>query len=386
MRNWIRIGCVVLAAVLVGGVFVGLYTAFSGWGASSGGGAAAGNPLATPSSLEDLIVGFYLQQHQSELTSPAGDNPADVTFTVRAGELPADIAAHLSAAGLIHDSDLFVRLVKYKHVDSNIQAGDYVLRQTMTMDEIVEALQHGRAKTVSIVIRPGWRAEQVAEYLSGLGLANYNSGRFLQTVRSSAYDYSFLRDRPKGASSSLEGFLFPETYNMPIDIQMDGLISLILGTFDQRFTANLRREAASAKLTIFEVVTLASIVEREAVVPDERPLIASVYLNRLKKKQLLQADPTVQYALGFQPATRQWWKTPISLDEYQHVDSPYNTYVHAGLPPGPICSPSLASMIAVLEPASTDYYYFLAKGDGTHAFAKTFEEHQQNLVKYGYSK
>src|SRR5574341_617250 len=141
---------------------------------------------------------------------------------------------------------------------------------------------------------------------------------------------------------------------------------------------------SSAKLTMFEVVTLASIVEREAAVPSERPVIASVYLNRLKKKLLLQADPTVQYAMGYQAASKQWWKTPITLEEYQHVDSPYNTYLHPGLPPGPICNPSLASSTAVLEPAQTEYLYFVGKGDGSHVFAKTYEEHQQNLQKYGY--
>ncbi len=146
----------------------------------------------------------------------------------------------------------------------------------------------------------------------------------------------------------------------------------------------MRKQAAAAKMTLYEIVTLASIVEREAAVASERPMIASVYLNRLKKKQLLQADPTVQYALGFQPASKQWWKSPVSLDEYQNVKSPYNTYLNGGLPPGPICSPALDSIRSVLEPAQTDYYFFLAKGDGSHVFSKTYKEHQQNMVKYGY--
>jgi UPF0755 protein len=146
----------------------------------------------------------------------------------------------------------------------------------------------------------------------------------------------------------------------------------------------MRKQAAASKMTLYEVITLASIVEREAAVPSERPMIASVYLNRLKKKQLLQADPTVQYALGYQTSNSKWWKSPISLDEYQNVKSPYNTYINAGLPPGPICSPSLDSIRAVLEPAQTDFYFFLGKGDGSHVFSKTYEEHQQNMTKYGY--
>jgi UPF0755 protein len=214
-------------------------------------------------------------------------------------------------------------------------------------------------------------------------LTNFSKDQFLQAVKNGKYDYAFLRDRPKGALTSIEGFLFPETYNVPFDVPVDTLVTLMLSTFDQRVTDKMRQQAAAAKMTLYEVVTLASIVEREAVVPNERPTIASVYLNRLKKKMYLQSDPTVQYALGYQPATKQWWKTPVTLEEFLQVDSPYNTYLRAGLPPGPICNPSLASLTAVLEPAQTDYLYFYSRGDGTHAFAKTYEEHQQNQEKYG---
>ena len=163
----------------------------------------------------------------------------------------------------------------------------------------------------------------------------------------------------------------------------DALIKLFLDTFNQRVTDQMRQQAAADQMTFYEIVTLASIVEREAVVPEERPIIASVFLNRLKKKMPLQADSTAQYVIGYQPATRQWWKSPVTIDELTGAASPYNTYLHPGLPPGPICNPSLATIMAALQPAQTDYLYFFAKGDGTHAFAKTYEEHQQNQQKYG---
>jgi UPF0755 protein len=343
-----------------------------------------GTPFPTAMALEDIPLGLYLQQHQADLNVPASSDPTPVTFSVVLGQLPAQVADRLQAQGLIKDADLFVKWVKYRHVGEKIQAGEYILRRTMTIDEIAEALQHGRAKMITIIIRPGWRAEEIADYLDTLGLSSYDKGRFLQLVKNPSYDYGFLRDRPKGSPASLEGFLFPDTYNVPFDVPMDALLTVMLNTFDQRVTDKMRQEAASAKMTIYEAVTLASIVEREAAVPGERATIASVYLNRLKKKQYLQADPTVQYAMGFQAATKQWWKSPVSLDEYQNVNSPYNTYLHGGLPPGPICSPSLASITAVLEPDQTDYLYFLGKGDGSHVFAKTYEEHQQNMQKYGY--
>lgn len=383
-RKLIGLVIVLVAFALVVGVFVFLYKALEPQSDSSGTVLVTGQTFPTPISVEDIPLGIYLQQHQADLTAPAGTDPTPVNFTVLAGELPADVAKKLEGQGIIKDSDLFVQWVKYRHVGTKIQAGDYVLRRTMTIDEIAEALQHGQAKTIAITIRPGWRAEEVAEYLATLGLANYNKDRFLQTVKDGRTDYAFLRDRPKNAPGSLEGFLFPETYNVPFDVPMDTLLTMVLNTFDQRVTDKMRQEASAAKMTLYEVITLASIVEREAAVPGERATIASVYLNRLKKKQYLQADPTVQYAMGYQTATKQWWKSPVTLDEYQNVNSPYNTYLKAGLPPGPICSPSLAAIVAVLEPAQTDYLFFLGKGDGSHVFAKTYEEHQQNMLKYGY--
>ncbi len=384
LRNMLRLLVVLIAFAMVVGVFVFIYTAMTPTNREPSGVFATGKPFPTAASFEDLPLAFYLQLKQSDLDTPAGTDATPVMFTITPGELPADVAAHLQDEGLIKDADLFVKWVKYLHVGNRIQAGDFVLRRNMALNEIIEALQHGRAKTVTFTIRPGWRAEEVAEYLQTTGLSNYSKELFLQSIKNGKSDLALLQDRSKGAPSSLEGYLFPETYNVPFDTSVDGLLTLVLGTFDQRVTDNMRKQAAASKMTLYEVVTLASIVEREAAVPSERPMIASVYLNRLKKKQLLQADPTVQYALGYQTATSKWWKSPISLDEYQNVKSPYNTYMNAGLPPGPICSPSLDSIRAVLEPAQTDYFFFLGKGDGSHVFSKTYEEHQQNMAKYGY--
>ena len=156
----------------------------------------------------------------------------------------------------------------------------------------------------------------------------------------------------------------------------------MLDTMQSRLPAGWEGMAAAQNLNFYQVLTLASIVEREAVVAEERPIIASVYLNRIKKYMYLQADPTVQYAMGFQPESGQWWKTPVTLEEYQNVNSPYNTYLYPGLPPGPICSPGASSIVAVLQPAQTSYLFFLARGDGTHVFAETWEEHQRNVQQY----
>ena len=159
-----------------------------------------------------------------------------------------------------------------------------------------------------------------------------------------------------------------------------------LDTFGQRVLPLFEevQAAGDTRLSLHEVLTLASIVEREAVVAEERPAIAGVYLNRLAAGMRLDADPTVQYAMGYQPAAEQWWKTPVFLEEYSSVDSLYNTYLYAGLPPGPIAAPGLSSIRAVLYPAQHDYLYFVAipDGSGRHVFATTFAEHEENVRRY----
>jgi UPF0755 protein len=205
----------------------------------------------------------------------------------------------------------------------------------------------------------------------------------MRLVQQGRFDYDFLRSRPAGAS--LEGYLFPDTYQVSPDVTAADLIQRMLRTFDQRVASQMRQQAAARGLTVHQWVTLASIVEREAVIASERPVIASVYLNRLELGMKLDADPTVQYALGYQAQTRSWWKRPLLLEDLE-VKSPYNTYKNPGLPPGPIANPGLASLRAVVEAPDTDYYYFVANkqaGDGSHVFARTIEEHQRNIARYG---
>ncbi len=331
----------------------------------------------------DLYYAFQLQQAGDKLTQPAGTDNKEATFTVESGELPADIAVRLEREGYITDSDVFVTLLKCRHASELIQAGDHVLRKNMTMDEVVLSLERGTQRGITITIRPGWRAEQIADYLSTLNLPQFNKDEFLRLVKAGNFDYDFLQDRPKDASSSVEGFLYPETYNVLQSITPEQLINRFLTEFGKRITPDMRQKAADEHLTLYEVITLASIVEREDVVQEEAPTIASVYMNRINKKMALNADPTVQYALGYDKKTGKWWPT-IPLEQYGKVNSPYNTYIYAGLPPGPICEPSLNSIQAALEPATTDYFYFLAKGDGGHAFARTLQEQNANLSKYGY--
>ena len=190
-----------------------------------------------------------------------------------------------------------------------------------------------------------------------------------------------MNELPPG--SGLEGFLFPSTYDFALAANAHDVVQRLLAAFDQHYQNEILPKLAATGLTLREVVILASIVEREARVPDDRPLIASAFLNRLRIGMALNADPTVQYAVAGDPASVEqfgYWKLELTLADLD-LPSPYNTYVHAGLPPGPIANPGLAAILAVLEPADTEFLYFVARPDGSHVFAETFAEHQRNVCE-----
>jgi UPF0755 protein len=300
----------------------------------------------------------------------------------------------LEEEGLVVDGEVFRRFMTYHGLDVSLEAGTYSLRSNMTMHEIAEVLQHGGVQGVTVTIPEGWRIEQTGWLLEQQGLMRGDD--FVALARTGQYAYPWLADRPPGAS--LEGFLFPDTYELPAETTPAAVAELMLATFDARVVPEIEGRLGGETLfdpqlgvyrpmTVYDVVTLASIVEREAVVPEERPIIASVYYNRMDPAYVdetalrLSSDPTVQYAKGFDPETGNWWN-PMVPGEGLTLDSPYNTFKVQGLPPGPICNPGLASVLAVLNPAQTDYLYFHAIGDGSHVFASTLEEHLQNQEQY----
>jgi UPF0755 protein len=281
--------------------------------------------------------------------------------------------------GLISDADLFRRMVQYLGADEDIEAGVYALRANMTMEQIARELQHGRMASTTVTIPEGWRAEQIARLLEEVGIVS--AQEFLQFVAQGRAEPAYLADRPAGSPASLEGFLFPDTYQFPKRTSAEVVLDMMLQNWDRRVTPEIRQMAEESGRSLYEVLILASIVEREAVVSDERALIAGVYANRLGAGMMLQADPTVQYVKGYDAEGKVWW-SPLLLQDIEKLVSPYNTYQNAGLTPGPICNPGLDSIVAAAKPASTEYLYFVSKGDGSHAFAITFEEHLANQRRY----
>ncbi len=373
---------VFLIALAAVGVMVGVGVVFlratpTGEGVTvAGGQSLLGH---APTDPEELAIFLFLQSRADELTTPLSDDPTEVPFTVEVGESALSVGQRLQEMGLVSDAGLFRQYLRYNGLDASLEAGDYTLRRNMTIPEIGQALQKASFKEVVVTIPEGWRAEQIAEMLTDEEIMDGDD--FLAVVREgTAVEHNLLADRPAG--QSYEGYLFPDTYRLPERAKPEDLIQRMLDNLAAKLPANTFELAGRQNLTFYQVLTLASIVEREAVIAEERPIIASVYLNRLKQGMYLQADPTVQYAMGYQPETDQWWKTPVTLEEYSSVESPYNTYLNPGLPPGPIANPGIDSILAVLEPADTNYLFFVAYGDGAHVFAETYEEHQRNVATY----
>jgi UPF0755 protein len=310
------------------------------------------------------------------LHSAQGDGRQAVYVHVGQGDTVSTISSQLEREGLLHNGLLF-RLDAHLHdLGSKLKVGDYQLRPNMSIDQMVGALTLYHARTIRITIPEGLRSEQIAVRLQGAGI---DSKSFLQAVRHPSLHLSVLADKPPRAS--LEGYLFPNTYEVPPHYSGADFTALMVETLNRRFTPAMRAALRAQHRTIYAALILAAIVEREARIPAERPTIASVYVNRLKIGMPLQADPTVQYSVGKPGA---WW--PILTTDQLHVQNPYNTYVYRGLPPGPIANPGLASIQAAVHPAPTRFLFFVAKGHGQHAFAVTYDQQLANERRYGYAQ
>jgi len=294
-------------------------------------------------------------------------------FRVEEGEAVPSVAARLEEAGLIASAEAFRAYLVYAGLDVSLQAGEYQLSAGMTPIAIAQMMQDFTPTNGTLVVLAGWRMDEIAAALPSSGLA-ITPEDFLAAAMSPRPRPDFIPP-----SASAEGFLFPGTYKVPRNIPAPELLKLMLENFKLYLTDDLRAAFERQGLSVHQAVTLASIVEREAIMDDEKPIIASVYLNRIKAGMKLEADPTVQYALGYNATQGTWWTNPLSYEDLQY-DSPFNTYLNAGLPPAPISNPNLSALNAVAYPAQTPYYFFRARcdGSGRHLFAETYEQHVAN--------
>lgn len=307
--------------------------------------------------------------HDGLLTTPANSTGGEQSFTVGNGESVLSIAQRLSQSGLIHDTNAFLDYVIYTGLDVSIQAGEYELSPAQSMIDIARAMQDATPSDVQFVILAGWRMEEIAAALPSSGL-DATPEQFLRFARR-PLAFAFLT----GAATN-EGFLFPDSYILPRVTNAEGLVSALVRNFAQHLSEDLQGGFDRQGLTTYQAVTLASLVERESIQEEEMPVIASVFLNRLNAGWRLQSDPTVQYAVATE---FDLWPNPLSAFDLD-FDSPFNTYLYAGLPPAPIANPSLAALRAVANPVVTSYFFFRARCDlsGYHNFAVTFDEHIAN--------
>lgn len=330
-----------------------------------------GPPASDLSTTERVTLAAYLLTQAPAIDSPAGDPEERLDLVVESGASAQSVIDQLAGAGVLDRGSLLRNYMRYRGLDVGIQAGSYEVTGAMTIRELASALQTARPPEVVLTIVEGWRLEQIAESIERANLG-YSGQEFLAAAHA-PIDHELA-----AVTDALEGFLFPDTYRLEPNGSPQRLIEAALDNFQRRVDPALRQRFEIQGLTLLQAVTLASIVEREAIVPEERPLIAAVFLKRLRSGLPLEADPTVQYAIGRQP-NGDWWKSPLNLLDLE-VDSPYNTYRSDGLPPAPIAAPGLASLEAVGSPIETSYLYFRAAcdGSGRHQFAETFDQHLQN--------
>lgn len=325
---------------------------------------------------ERFTYSAILLWHGGELNHAINPQGEDVNFSIEYGESIYSVTQRLWDNNLITDPGLFRTYLQYSGMDKTIQAGEYLLSPRLTALEIATALQDSIPTHVTFVVLPGWRIDEIAAALPTSGLP-FSADEFLSFARRPPADFTLIDSLPK--NTSLEGFFYPDIYNLPREISTREFSLILVNNFDLQISQEMRQGFAHQNLDIFQSTTLASIIEREAIIEDEKPLIASVFLNRLSLGMPLESDPTVQYALGYNQIQETWWTNPLSLVDLSY-DSPYNTYLYPGLPPGPIANPDKTSMNAVAFPAQTPFLYFRAMCDqsGRHVFSETYEEHINN--------
>lgn len=309
-----------------------------------------------------MAVSGFEYWRDSDVAVSAGKG-STVTITVKPEMTAKDIGEVLFQNGVIHSATLFRMLAKVQGVENSLQTGDYALSYQMSTSDIINKMVRGETAYRLLTIPEGYTVEQIAKLLDEQGMGE--GAKFKSLARKFApYDYMA---QPPEIIYQAEGYVFPDTYRITPGMTEEAILQMLVANFDKKLTADMRERAKMLKLSLHQVVTLASLVEKEAKLDKERPVIAGVFFNRLKQGMPLQSCPTVQYILGYP-------KAELTIADTQIV-SPYNTYQNPGLPPGPIASPGMAAIQAVLYPADTPYFYFVAAKDGSHRFSKTYEEH-----------
>jgi len=304
-----------------------------------------------------LLAGFG---YYAEGSLPVDKNDTqNRLFVIEQGQGLNAIAQDLEKEGSIRNKIVFILVVKQLGIEKNIQAGDYRLQRSLSSTELAKSLTKGSLDQWFTIIE-GLRKEEIADLVTEkLGIP---SADFLAVAQ--------------------EGYLFPDTYLIPKEATSETVISIMKNNFNTKFTTEMKAKAIKIGLTENEVVILASLLEREALYDADRGEIANIMMRRFKEKYPLEIDASVQYALGYQPEEKRWWKKYVTLEDLK-IKSPFNTYVNTGLPPTPICNPSKASLDAIVNATpDTKYFFYLHDSTGRTHYARNLTEHQRNIDKY----
>ncbi len=325
----------------------------------------------------------------SEIYLPIDPNSQEkAVFTIKKGEGAKEISINLKRKRLIKHSSVFRFYVLVKGVSGKLKAGSYSLSKSMNISEMVEKFVSGDVIKKKITIIEGWNLRNIGRYfeeqgvskekeffeLVGFPLVDYSQKTDLPKPKDFSKEFEFLRDKPENVG--LEGYLFPDTYEISLGETLESIVRKMLRNFDKKLTPELREEIKKQGKTIFEIVTMASLLEKEVQTLEDKKIVSGIFWKRLKNSKPLESCATIAYILGVNK-----WRYSF---KDTRIKSPYNTYLNKGLPLGPICNPGLESIFAAVYPKQTDYWYYLSTPDGKTIFSKTFQEH--NIAKSKYLK
>ena len=325
--------------------------------------------LTTITFVSILIMSFGIVLSQFYL--PLSSNRQEKIFTIKEGERVSDIASDLEKSGIIKNRYFFILYLVLNREIRNLKAGSYQLSSSMSIKQIAKKLVSGEMREIKITIIEGWTLGDIAKYLEELGICQKEKFLELAFVREFSKEFDFLNDAPPDAT--LEGYLFPDTYFVEPGSEKN-IIRKMLSNFGRKLTPELRQGIKMRRKTIFEIVTMASLLEKEVKTKEDKRLVSGILWKRLREGIPLQVDATITYI------TKR--KTAKISREDTKIDSPYNTYKFSGLPKGPICNPGLDSIIAAVYPKNSQYFYYLSNSEGKTIFSKTLREHNLNKAKY----
>jgi len=320
------------------------------------------------------------------LSLPVAREQTEKVFEIKKGESIFEIAKHLEEEGFIKNRYLFVGLAVLRGKERQLKAAKYILSPSMTPQEILDILSKGKAPVVKITIPEGWSLKEIAQYLEDKNLCqkeeffeivgwpgvDYSKEKNLPQAQDFSNEFPFLKDKPKNVS--LEGYLFPDTYFVKRTATCQEIVKMFLENFSKKLTPDLQEEIKKQKKTIFEIVTMASLLEKEVKTKEDKEIVAGILWKRQKAGIPLQVDATISYITGRKT-------TKITFEELQ-IDSPYNTYKYLGLPLGPISNPGIESILAAIYPKQSNYWYYLSTPEGETIFSKTLFQHNKNKAKY----